>query len=213
MPLAINLFASRQRMAWALGCRSLDEAVSRIEEPLRAGPPEKFWDKIRLLGWATERLFLPLLRSVLPEIIDYHLPVKACFHNLVLVAVKKRYPGHARKICQALWGMNQIMFSKVIVVVDHDVDVHDAGEVLWHVSNAIEPGRDIFFSDGPVDQLDHAVNRACLGGKIGIDATRKWPGEASYDRRWPPEVRMSAEVKEMVAKRWADLLNRLDPKG
>jgi 4-hydroxy-3-polyprenylbenzoate decarboxylase len=166
-------------------------------------PMEDGW-----LGWATERLFLPLLRTPLPEIVDLHLPVAACFHNLVLVAIDKRYPGHAQKVCQALWGLGQMMFSKVIVVVDADVNVQDPVEVLWRVSNAVDPRRDTFFVDGPVDQLDHTTNVACYGGKMGIDATRKLPGEAGYERRWPPVVAMSDTVKERVAARWAGLLAR-----
>jgi len=170
------------------------------------GPPpmEDGW-----LGWATERLFLPLLQAPLPEIVDLHLPVAACFHNLALVSIKKRYPGHAQKICHALWGMGQMMFSKVIVVVDDDVNVQDPNEVLWRVSNAVDPRRDTIFVEGPVDQLDHTTNQACLGGKMGIDATRKWPGEAGYAREWPPVMSMAPEVKAQVDTRWTSLLARL----
>ncbi len=167
-------------------------------------PMEDGW-----LGWATERLFLPLLQVPLPEVTDYHLPVAACFHNLVVVAIRKSYPGHARKVCQGLWGTGQIMFSKIIVVVDEDVDVHDMNEVLWRVTGSIEPGRDVFFSEGPVDQLDHATNLACYGAKMGIDATRKLPGEMGFERKWPPTVEMDPEVDAMVGRRWADLLARL----
>jgi 4-hydroxy-3-polyprenylbenzoate decarboxylase len=166
-------------------------------------PMEDGW-----LGWATERLFLPLLRAPLPEVVDMHLPVAACFHNLVIVSIKKRFPGHAQKVCQALWGMGQIMFSKVVIVVDEDVDVQDPVEVLWRVSNAVDPKRDGFFVEGPVDQLDHTTNVPCFGGKMGVDATRKLPGEAGYQRTWPPVVEMSDAVKEHVARRWADLLAR-----
>jgi 4-hydroxy-3-polyprenylbenzoate decarboxylase len=170
------------------------------------GPPpmEDGW-----LGWATERLFLPLLQAVLPEIVDMHLPVAACFHNLALVSIEKRYPGHAQKICHALWGMGQMMFSKVIVVVDADVNVQDPTELLWRISNAVDPRRDTIFVEGPVDQLDHTTNQACLGGKMGIDATRKWPGEAGYAREWPPVMTMSAEIKAQVSEKWTDLLSRL----
>ncbi len=167
-------------------------------------PMEDGW-----LGWATERLFLPLLRVPLPEIVDYHLPVSACFHNLVIVSIRKAYPGHARKVCQALWGTGQIMFTKNVIVVDEDVDVHDPDEVLWRVTGSLDPARDVFFSEGPVDQLDHAVNLACYGGKMGIDATRKLPGEEGYRRRWPPLVQMDPEVKEQVDRKWSTLLDRL----
>jgi 4-hydroxy-3-polyprenylbenzoate decarboxylase len=167
-------------------------------------PMEDGW-----LGWATERLFLPLLQVPLPEVVDYHLPVAACFHNLVIISIKKRYPGHARKVCQALWGTGQIMFTKTVMVVDEDVNVHDPEEVLWRVTGSLDPARDVFFSEGPVDQLDHATNLACYGGKMGIDGTRKLPGELGFEREWPPVVEMKPEVKAEVETRWADLLARL----
>ena len=167
-------------------------------------PMEDGW-----LGQATERLFLPLIRVPLPEIVDYHLPVAACFHNLVIVAIRKAYPGHARKVCQALWGTGQIMFTKNVIVVDADVNVHDLNEVLWRVTGSLDPARDVFFSEGPVDQLDHATNLPCYGGKMGIDATTKLPGEYGYQRQWPDLVTMSADVKRDVDGKWAALLARL----
>ncbi len=162
------------------------------------------------LGWATERLFLPLLQKTLPEIVDYHLPPAACFHNLAVVAIRKGYPGHARKVCHALWGLGQMMFCKTIVVVDEDVDVQDMTEVLWRVTNSIDPQRDTFFVDGPVDHLDHAVSVQFTGGKMGIDATTKLEGEAGFAREWPPIVRMSDEVRADVDAKWRDLLARLE---
>ncbi len=167
-------------------------------------PMEDGW-----LGLATERLFLPLLKVPLPEVVDYHLPVSACFHNLVIISIRKRYPGHARKVCQALWGTGQIMFTKTVIVVDEDVNVHDPNEVIWRVTGSLDPARDVFFSEGPVDQLDHATNLACFGGKMGIDGTRKIKGEAGYEREWPDLVAMDPQVKADVETRWADLLGRL----
>jgi len=167
-------------------------------------PMEDGW-----LGWATERLFLPLLRVPLPEVVDYHLPVAACFHNLVILAIDKKYPGHGRKVANALWGTGQIMFTKNVIVVDAGVNVHDMNEVLWKVTGSMDPVRDVFFSEGPIDQLDHATNLACYGGKMGIDATRKLPGEAGYEREWPDEVTMDPRVKKEVSRKWADLLGRL----
>ena len=167
-------------------------------------PMEDGW-----LGLATERLFLPLLKVPLPEVVDYHLPVAACFHNLVIISIKKRYPGHARKVCQALWGTGQIMFTKTVIVVDEDVDVHNPSEVLWRVTGSLDPARDVFFSEGPVDQLDHSTNLACYGGKMGIDGTRKMAGELGYEREWPEVVVMDPEVKEMVDRKWASLLDQL----
>jgi len=162
-----------------------------------------------VLGWATERLFLPMLRTALPEIVDLHLPVAACFHNLALVSIRKRYPGHARKVCHALWGMGQMMFCKTIIVVDDDVNVQGPYETLWRVSNAVDPQRDTFFATGPVDQLDHTTNVALIGGKMGLDATRKWPGEDGYGREWPPVITMRDDVKRQVDERWGSLLGRL----
>jgi 4-hydroxy-3-polyprenylbenzoate decarboxylase len=167
-------------------------------------PMEDGW-----LGMATERLFLPLLRIPLPEVVDYHLPVAACFHNLVIISIDKKFPGHARKTCQALWGTGQITFTKVVIVVDADVNVHDMTEVLWRVTGSIDPVRDVFYSEGPVDQLDHASNLACYGGKMGIDATTKMPGEKGYEREWPPVVEMDPAVKEDVEAKWADLLGKI----
>jgi len=169
-------------------------------------PMEDGW-----LGWATERLFLPMLRIPLPEVVDYHLPVAACFHNLVIISIKKRYPGHARKVCQALWGTGQIMFTKTVVVVDEDVDVHNVTDVLWRVTGSLDPVRDVFFSEGPVDQLDHATNLACYGGKMGLDGTRKLPGEAGYEREWPDLVTMDDDVSAAVEAKWTDLLGKLRP--
>ncbi len=171
-------------------------------------PMEDGW-----LGMATERLFLPLLRIPLPEVVDYHLPVAACFHNLVIISIKKRYPGHARKVCQALWGTGQIMFTKNVIVVDEDVDVHNMDEVVWRVTGSLDPKRDVFFSEGPVDQLDHAVNQSCYGGKMGIDGTQKMPGELGFERPWPPVVQMNDDVKNMVDGKWSDLLARLEKGG
>jgi 4-hydroxy-3-polyprenylbenzoate decarboxylase len=171
-------------------------------------PMEDGW-----LGWATERLFLPLLQIPLPEVVDYHLPAAACFHNLVIVSIRKRYPGHARKVCQALWGTGQIMFTKNVIVVDEDVDPQNLNDVLWRVTGSMDPVRDVFFSEGPIDQLDHATNLSCYGGKMGIDATRKLPGEGGYNRQWPDLVTMDPAVKAEVDTRWAKLLSRLKGKA
>jgi 4-hydroxy-3-polyprenylbenzoate decarboxylase len=167
-------------------------------------PMEDGW-----LGWATERLFLPLLQVPLPEVVNYHLPAAACFHNLVIVAIDKRYPGHARKVCQALWGTGQIMFTKNVIVVDGDVDPQNLNDVLWRVTGSLDPARDVFFSEGPVDQLDHSTNLACFGGKMGIDGTRKLPGESGYERPWPPLVEMDEATRRMVDDKWSTLLDRL----
>ncbi len=162
-------------------------------------PMEDGW-----MGTAVERLALPLLRMQFPEIVDYHLPVEACFHNLVILAIKKQYPGQAHKIMHSLWGTGQMMFSKTIIVVDHDVDVHHPAEVVWRVSNNIDPRRDVAFTDGPVDALDHAAPHALVGSKMGIDATRKIPGEAHF-REWPPDIVMDAATQQRVDALWSRL--------
>lgn len=156
------------------------------------------------LGKATERLFLPLVKVVAPEIIDYNLPVEGAFHNMALIRIKKRYPGHAYKIMHALWGLGQMMFTKVIVMVDEDVDVQNPGEVLWRTLANIDPERDITFVKGPVDVLDHASSGPAFGTKMGIDGTRKWP-EEGFTREWPPVIRMTTDVKERVDAIWNKL--------
>jgi 4-hydroxy-3-polyprenylbenzoate decarboxylase len=162
-------------------------------------PMEDGW-----MGRAVERLSLPLLRMQFPEIVDFTLPVEACFHNLAIVAIKKQYPGQAQKIMHTLWGTGQLMFSKTIIVVDHDVNVHNAGEIVWRVTNNIDPRRDFHFADGPVDALDHAAPHALVGSKVGIDATRKIPGESHF-RQWPPDIVMDAHTRTRVDALWDQL--------
>ena len=163
-------------------------------------PMEDAW-----LGKATERLFLPLLQMVVPEIADYNLPVEGGFHNLAIVAVRKSYPGQAKKVMSALWGLgHMMMLTRTLVVVDHDVDVHDVRGVAWFALNNVDPGRDLVMMPGPVDDLDHAGSyEIAAGTKLGIDATRKRADEG-YARDWPPEIRMDAETKARVTARWAE---------
>ena len=153
---------------------------------------------------ATERIFLPLIKLQLPEIVDMNLPVEGVFHNLAVVSIRKRYPGHARKVMHAIWGLGQMMFTKIIVVVDEHVDVQDLREVLWRLGNNIDPERDIEFALGPVDILDHASRLPGYGSKMGIDATKKLPGEG-FEREWPDEIRMSPEIVKKVDALWAEL--------
>jgi 4-hydroxy-3-polyprenylbenzoate decarboxylase len=156
------------------------------------------------MGAATVRVFLPAVRKVVPEIVDMHLPVEGIFHNLAIVSIRKRYPGHARKVMHALWGLGQLMFSKIVIVLDDDCNIHDPREVLWRVGTAIDPKRDVLINEGPVDHLDFAANLLAYGGKMGIDATRKGPGEG-FTREWPPEIKMSPEVKEHIDRLWPKL--------
>ncbi len=164
------------------------------------------------LGEAVERLFLPLVKKTIPEIVDMFLPVEGIFHNLMIVSIDKRFPGHARKTMHAIWGTGQMMFSKTIVVVDKDVDLRNGPALLWRVLTAIDPERDIEFVRGPVDELDFSARLPCYGSKMGIDATRKWK-EEGFDRRWPDEIVMSPGVKKRVDEMWSSLGIKLGGKS
>jgi 4-hydroxy-3-polyprenylbenzoate decarboxylase len=165
------------------------------------GPPpaEDIW-----LGKATERIFLPAIRATLPELVDYDLPFAGAFHNCCIVSIRKSFPGQARKVMHAIWGLGLLSLTKCVIVVDADIDVHDYAQVTWQVGANVDPARDILLSSGPLDQLDHAPSIQSLGGKIGIDATAKWNSEG-YPREWPEVARMSDEVQARVSERWAEL--------
>jgi 4-hydroxy-3-polyprenylbenzoate decarboxylase len=156
------------------------------------------------LGLASERIFLPIIRKTLPEIVDMHFPAEGIFHNIVLVSIDKRFPGHARKIMHAFWGLGQLMFSKTIIVVDSDVNVQDVREVAWIVGTHMDPLRDIQMTRGPVDDLDDAADLPAYGGKMGIDATRKWASEG-YARSWPARVRTTEAAGARAAAVWSRL--------
>ena len=153
------------------------------------------------MGKVTERVFLPIMQTVLPEIVDINMPAEGVFHNLVLVSIKKEFPGHAQKVMYGLWGLGLMSLAKAIIVVDHYVDVHDLSEVTWRVTNNIDAARDIITVQGPVDDLDHASPTPKFGSKVGIDATAKGPGEGN-PREWPPDIMMSDEVKALVDSKW-----------
>lgn len=155
------------------------------------------------MALATERIFLPLLKFQLPEIVDMHLPMEGVFHNCALVSIKKSYPGHARKVMSSLWGMGQMMFAKFIIVVDEDVNVQDVSEVMWKVFNNVDPRRDTMIVDGPLDVLDHSAPTPLMGSKMGIDATRKWVSEG-HPREWPNDIKMSREIVELVNRKWSE---------
>ena len=173
-------------------------ALTRRQKPVYpatiVGPPPK---EDCFLAKATERIFLPLLRMHLPEVVDINLPIEGIFHNLAFVRIAKRYPGHAFKVMHALWGLGQMAFTKIIIVVDEEVDVQNLSEVIWWVGNNIEPERDVCFVRGPVDILDHASQLPGFGSKMGMDATRKLPGEG-FARPWPDVIEMSHDVKARV---------------
>jgi 4-hydroxy-3-polyprenylbenzoate decarboxylase len=162
-------------------------------------PMEDAW-----MGKAVERIFLPAMKMTIPEIVDIHLPVEAVFHNLMLVSIRKSYPGHARKVMSAIWGLGQAMFTKIIIVVDEDCDVQDVGVVVLRVANNIDPERDIQFTLGPVDSLDHAARLPNYGSKMGIDATRKWKAEG-FERPWPAMIEMDRATKAKIDAIWVKL--------
>lgn len=178
--------------------RSVTHRRNPIYAATIVGPPpmEDFY-----MGKAIERIFLPLMKMQLPEVRDICMPAEGVFHNLILVSIRKSYPGHARKVMHAIWGLGQAMFSKVIVVVDEDVDVQNVSEVAWKALNNIDPQRDIEFVLGPVDSLDHASRLPDFGSKMGVDATRKWQAEG-FTRPWPKVIRMDAEVRNRVDAMW-----------
>jgi 4-hydroxy-3-polyprenylbenzoate decarboxylase len=155
------------------------------------------------LGKATERIFLPLLKVIVPDIVDYDLPEYGVFHNCAIVSIDKRYPKHAQKVMHAIWGAHMMSLTKLIVVVDADCDVHDYAEVAWRAFGNVDYSHDLVTSVGPVDHLDHASYQQFWGGKAGIDATRKLP-EEGYDRGWPEMIRQDPEVVKKVTERWRE---------
>ena len=162
-------------------------------------PMEDFY-----LGHATERIFLPLLKLTIPEIVDYHMPAEGIFHNLVFVSIDKQYPGQAYKVMNAMWGQGLMSLAKVLVVVDKDVNVRNPQEAWWVALNNIDPERDTRFTMGPVDVLDHSSRAFTYGSKMGIDATRKWP-EEGFTRNWPKVIEMDAETRARVDAIWPQL--------
>jgi 4-hydroxy-3-polyprenylbenzoate decarboxylase len=160
------------------------------------------------MGKAVERIFLPLMKLTIPELVDINMPIEGVFHNLMIVSIKKSYPGQARKVMNAIWSLGQAMFTKCVIVVDEDVDVQDLADVTLKVLNHIDPERDIQFMLGPVDSLDHASRLPDYGSKMGIDATRKWASEG-FARPWPDEIVMDPKTKAMVDGKWKALAKEL----
>ena len=162
-------------------------------------PMEDAW-----MGKAVERIFLPAMKMTIPELVDVHLPVEAVFHNLMIVSIRKSYPGQARKVMNAIWSLGQAMFTKCVIVVDEDCDVQNVPEVVLRVANNIDPQRDIQFTLGPVDSLDHASRLPNYGSKMGIDATRKWKSEG-FARPWPAMIEMDRATKAKIDAMWQKL--------
>jgi 4-hydroxy-3-polyprenylbenzoate decarboxylase len=179
------------------------QCITHRKDPVYAAtvvgkpPMEDAW-----LGKATERIFLPLLQMLLPEVADMNLPVEGGFHNLAIVSIKKAYPGHAKKVMNALWGLgHMMMLTRVLVIVDADIDVQNTREVAWFVLNNLDAQHDVVMMPGPVDDLDHGSYTPALGMKIGIDATRKDASEG-YNRQWPPDMIMDDATRKLVSERW-----------
>jgi 4-hydroxy-3-polyprenylbenzoate decarboxylase len=163
-------------------------------------PMEDGW-----MGKAVERIFLPMIRLTVPEIVDMNLPVESCFHNVAFVSIKKKFPGHAYKVMNAIWGLGGLAFTKFVFVFDEDCNVQDFGEVLFRIGANCDPGRDSLHSKGPVDQLDHASQEMGFGGKIGFDCTHKLPGENGFSRDYPKLIKMSEDVKIRIDELWPRL--------
>ena len=155
------------------------------------------------IGHATNRIFLPLVKFMIPDIVDFDIPEAGVFHNCLIVSIRKRYPKHAQKVMNAVWGAHLMSLTKLVVVVDDDCDVHDYAEVAWRAFGNVDYARDLLLSEGPVDHLDHASYQQFWGGKAGVDATRKLPGEG-YTRGWPDEMVMPPDVVSTVDRRWRE---------
>jgi 4-hydroxy-3-polyprenylbenzoate decarboxylase len=180
-------------------------AITMREHPVYATtivgrpPMEDFF-----LGHATERIFLPLLKLTVPEIVDYHMPAEGIFHNLVFVSIDKQYPGQAYKVMNALWGQGLMSLAKLLIVVDKWVNVRDPREAWWVALNNIDPERDARFTMGPTDVLDHSSRAFTYGSKMGLDATKKWP-EEGFAREWPKVIEMDSATTARVDAMWAQL--------
>jgi 4-hydroxy-3-polyprenylbenzoate decarboxylase len=157
------------------------------------------------LGRATERFFLPLLKIIVPDIVDYHLPEAGGFHNCAIISIDKKYPKHAQKVMSAVWGAHMMSLTKLVIIVDADCDVHDLHEVAWRALGNVDYSRDVLLTEGPVDHLDHASYQQFWGGKAGIDATAKWPEEGyTRDGGWPEMIVSDPDVAARVTRRWKE---------
>lgn len=156
------------------------------------------------MGKATERLFLPVIKAMMPEVVDYDLPLEGVFHNCVIFQIKKEFAGQAFRVMNFAWSMGQMMFTKFVIVVDEDVDCHDYSQVAWRCFNNVDPSRDVLINKGPLDRLDHSSNYQSFGFKMGIDATKPLPGEG-HERGWPEALEMDAQVKERIDELWGSL--------
>lgn len=155
------------------------------------------------MGKVIERIFLPIIKKQLPEIVDMNIPWEGCFHNCLIVSIRKSYPAHAKKVMSAIWGLGMMSLTRCILVMDEDCNVQDVREVAWRAFNNVDPKRDMVFSEGPIDELDHAANDDFVGSKVGIDCTRKSEADG-MKRPWPEDMVMAKEIKELVSRRWRE---------
>jgi 4-hydroxy-3-polyprenylbenzoate decarboxylase len=163
------------------------------------------FDEPSVLALALNDIFVPILRKVFPEIVDFHLPPDACSYRIAVVSIRKQYAGHARRVMMGIWSyLRQFTYTKFVIVTDDDIDVRDWSQVLWAVSTRVDPARDsMLVENTPIDYLDFASPVAGLGSKLGIDATNKWPGETT--REWGTTITMTPEVKTRVDQIWQEL--------
>ncbi len=159
--------------------------------------------ELHRLNLAVQQLLLPFTRLFIPEVVDFHWPAHGVAKNMVFVSIRKEYPQQARKVMNALWSLSELSFSKFVIVVDDDVDVHDEQQVWFRVGANAHPGRDTMFCEGPTSMSDHAAPLRGVGHKLGIDATRKLP-EEGHEREWPEEVTIPTEVQEQINQRWSE---------
>lgn len=185
--LHITAITMRERAVWP---------ATIVGQP----PMEDGW-----MGKAVERIFMPMIQLTTPEILDMNLPVQATFHNMAFVKIKKKYPGHAFKVMNAIWGLGGLAFTKFVYIFDEDCDVQNIDEVLFRIGANCDPARDVMHTRGPVDQLDHASLAEGFGGKIGFDCTHKWPGENGFNRHYPKLISMSQDVKDKIDLLWPKL--------
>ncbi|MFQ5534051.1 MAG: UbiD family decarboxylase [Sphingomonadales bacterium] len=162
-------------------------------------------DEPSVLGEAMNELFIPLLQQQFPEIVDFHLPPEGCSYRIGVLSIRKAYSGHAKRMMMAVWSyLRQFIYTKWVIVVDDDINVRDWKDVMWAISTRMDPARDItVIENTPIDYLDFASPEEALGGKLGFDATNKWPGETK--REWGAPIRMSDEVIERVSEKWSRL--------
>jgi 4-hydroxy-3-polyprenylbenzoate decarboxylase len=162
---------------------------------------------------ALNDIFVPILRRVFPEIVDFYLPPEACSYRVAVVSIQKQYAGHARRVMLGVWSyLRQFTYTKFVIVTDDDIDVRDWGAVIWAISTRVDPARDsVLIENTPIDYLDFASPSSGLGSKLGLDATRKWAGES--DREWGRPITLDPRVERRIDAIWEQLSRSRDYGG